>query len=71
MKHRRAYQLPFPAPTTTPRLPAGIDAAAIFARQAAMIAAGTHPVLAERLAFSASENQTSHDHDPRFAARTL
>ncbi len=61
MKHHRAYQLPIPALAATPRLPAGIDASAILARRTAMIEAGTHPVLAERLAFSAGENQAARD----------
>ena len=69
MKHHRPYQLSTPAPTLALRAPAGIHPAAILARQAAMIEAGTHPILAERLASSASENQALRDRDPRFAAR--
>ena len=32
-----------------------------------MIDAGTHPLIAERLARSAGENQALRDRDPRFA----
>ena len=68
MKHRRPYQLPSPdAPIPRP-LPVGIDHASILVRQTAMIDAGTHPILAERLALSASENQAMRDRDPRFTA---
>ena len=69
MHHRRPYQLPSPAAPVPLRLPAGIDVASILARQTAMINAGTHPTLAERLALSASENQAMRDRDPRFTAR--
>lgn len=69
MHHRRPYQIPSPPIPPPRRLPAGIDAAALLARQTAMIDAGTHPMLAERLALSASENQALRERDPRFAAR--
>ncbi len=68
MKHHRPYQLSAPAHAAAVRLPAGIEPAAVLARQAAMIEAGTHPTLAERLASSAGENQALRDRDPRFAA---
>ncbi len=66
MNHHRPYQLPPPAAPIFRGLPAGIDAASILARRTAMIDAGTHPTLAERLALSAAENQAMRDRDPRF-----
>lgn len=70
MNHRRPYQLPSPSAPVPPRLPAGIEPASVLARQTAMIDAGTHPVLAERLALSAAENQAMRDRDARFIVRS-
>ena len=64
MKHRRPYKLPPP----TPNAP-GVFPAAVLARRQAMIDAGTHPVLAGQLAFSAAGHQALRDRDPRFAVR--
>ena len=71
MQHRRPYQLSASPAAVPPPLHAGIDPAVVAARRAAMVAAGTHPVLAERLALSASENQAMRDRHPRFAARPV
>ena len=69
MKNRRSYQLPTPTPATPLISPVGVQPAAVLARRQAMIDAGTHPVLAGQLAFSAASHQALRDRDPRFDVR--
>ena len=68
MKHRRSYQPPFP-PAAAPRLPVGVEPAAVLVRRQAMIDAGTHPTLAGQLALSAAGHQARRDGDLRFTVR--
>ncbi len=69
MKHHRPYQLPPPVSVLPRALAAAPDHAAVLAREQAMIDAGTHPMLAEKLARRAAENQARHDRRAQPAAR--
>lgn len=64
MKHHRPYTLPPPVPAALRPCDA-----AVLVRERAMIDAGTHPMLAERLARRAAENQARRDRHPRFTVR--
>ena len=50
------------APSVFALLPRGSDPEAFIARQEAMIQAGTHAMIAERLALDAVRNQAEREH---------
>ena len=69
MKHHCPYQSPARTSMAPPRLPAGVEPAAVLARRQAMIDAGTHPALAGQLALSAAGHPALRARDPRFAGQ--
>ena len=69
--HHRPYAIRLKAaPSAFTRLPAGSDPEAFIARQEAMIQAGTHALIAEKLALDAVRNQAEREHRLKPAART-
>lgn len=52
---------PTAEPTVSVGLPAGLAPEKVRARKAALIAAGTEPLLAEKLAIDACEQQAARD----------
>ena len=66
--HHRPYSTrPSAATPTAAQLPAGSDPEAFIARQEAMIQAGTHAMIAERLALDAVRNQIERERRPAAA----
>ena len=69
--HHRPYAIRLKAATAVSALlPPGSDPEAFIARQEAMIQAGTHALIAEKLALDAVRNQTEREHRLQPAATT-